>query len=168
MLQERDVFQKPDVRDTFIAGNIVAGGVHIPPHHRDPFIMVALGTGIAPLRAMLQERDVFQKRGEEVGPMALYFGVRNSSNEYTYGKEELEPWHDGGNGLLTHLRPAFSRDQAQKVYVQDKIKEDSELLVDWFMNKNGHLYLCGPAGRVSIRSSSPTLRGLPTVRRNER
>ena len=139
---------QPDVRDTFIAGNIVAGGVHIPPHHRDPFIMVALGTGIAPLRAMLQERDVFQKRGEEVGPMALYFGVRNSSNEYTYGAEELEPWHDGGNGLLTHLRPAFSRDQAHKVYVQDKIKEDSELLVDWFMNKNGHLYLCGPAGRV--------------------
>lgn len=139
---------QPDQRDTFIAGNIVAGGVHIPPHHRDPFIMVALGTGIAPLRAMLQERDVFQKRGEEVGPMALYFGVRNSSNEYTYGKEELEPWHQGGDGLLTHLRPAFSRDQAEKVYVQDKIREDSELLVDWFMNKNGHLYLCGPAGRV--------------------
>ena len=139
---------QPDQRDTFIAGNIVAGGVHIPPHHRDPFIMVALGTGIAPLRAMLQERDVFQKRGEEVGPMALYFGVRNSSNEYTYGTDELEPYHDGGKGLLTHLRPAFSRDQAHKVYVQDKIREDEELLVDWFMNKNGHLYLCGPAGRV--------------------
>ena len=46
--------------------------------------------------------------------MALYFGVRNSSNEYSYG-EELKEYHS--NGLLTHLRPAFSRDQAEKVYV---------------------------------------------------
>lgn len=83
---------RPEKEDTFIAGNIVAGGVHVPDHHRDPFIMVALGTGIAPLRAMLQERDVCQKRGEEVGPAAMYFGVRNSSNEYTYGAE-LEAYH---------------------------------------------------------------------------
>lgn len=109
--------------------------------------MVALGTGIAPLRAMIQERDVFQKRGEEVGPVAMYFGVRNSSNEYTYG-DELEAYHQGGDGLVTHLRPAFSRDQAHKVYVQDKMREQRELLVDWFLNKNAHLYLCGPAGRV--------------------
>ena len=119
----------------------------MPSHHKDPFIMVALGTGIAPLRAMIQERDVFQRRGEPVGPMVLYFGVRNSSNEYTYG-DELAKYHQGGSGMLTHLRPAFSRDQAEKVYVQDRIREQAEMLVDWFMNQNGHLYLCGPAGRV--------------------
>lgn len=122
---------QPEKQDTFIAANVVAGGVHMPSHHKDPFIMVGLGTGIAPLRAMMQERDVFQKRGEEVGPMAMYFGVRNSSNEYTYG-EELEAYHQAG--LLTHLRPAFSRDQAHKIYVQDKMVPDSEMLVDWFKN----------------------------------
>lgn len=135
----------PANKDEFVTGNIVAGGVHVPPHHKDPFVMVALGTGIAPMRAMLQERDTWKKRGEEVGKTAFYFGVRNSSNEYTYG-EELEAYRD--SGIITHLRPAFSRDQAEKIYVQHRMKEQDKLLVDWFMNENAHLYLCGPAGSV--------------------
>ncbi len=43
---------------------MVAGGINVPEHHRDPFIMCGLGTGIAPLRAMIQERQVFKDRGE--------------------------------------------------------------------------------------------------------
>jgi len=63
---------------------------------------------------MIQDRALFAERGEEVGPIAMYYGVRNSSNEYTYG-DELKAYEE--QGILTHLRPAFSRDQAHRVYV---------------------------------------------------
>ncbi len=109
--------------------------------------MVGLGTGIAPLRAMIQERTVFKERGEPVGPMSLFYGFRNSSNEYTY-EDELKEYHNNGKGILTNLHVAPSRDQKDKVYVQHKMDENYQELYDLIYKQNGYFYLCGPAGRI--------------------
>ncbi|KAG0098729.1 hypothetical protein BGZ93_010611, partial [Podila epicladia] len=90
----------------------------LPPSPHQPVIMAGLGTGMAPFRAFIQERAWQKAQGIDVGPMILYFGSRNRANEYLYG-EELEAYH--ADGLLTHLRLAFSRDQKEKVYIQNKM-----------------------------------------------
>jgi len=113
----------------------------LPPLDTQPIIMAGLGTGMAPFRAFIQERSVLKSQGIEVGPIALYFGSRSRFAEYLYG-EELEAYNN--EGLLTHLRLAFSRDQPEKLYIQHKIKEDSQILWDFLSQKKGHFYLCGP------------------------
>ncbi|KAF9910032.1 hypothetical protein BX616_010980 [Lobosporangium transversale] len=115
----------------------------LPPLPHQPVIMAGLGTGMAPFRAFIQERAWQKAQGLEVGPMILYFGSRNRSNEYLYG-EELEAYH--ADGLLTHLRLAFSRDQKAKIYIQHKMNEDGKLLHKYLLDAelNGHFYLCGP------------------------
>ncbi|KAF9904882.1 hypothetical protein EC991_002245 [Linnemannia zychae] len=115
----------------------------LPPSPHQPVIMAGLGTGMAPFRAFIQERAWQRAQGMDVGPMILYFGSRNRSNEYLYG-EELEAYH--ADGLLTHLRLAFSRDQKEKIYIQHKMNEDGKLLHKYLLDAelNGHFYLCGP------------------------
>ncbi|KAG9067678.1 hypothetical protein KI688_011265 [Linnemannia hyalina] len=115
----------------------------LPPSPHQPVIMAGLGTGMAPFRAFIQERAWQKAQGMDVGPMILYFGSRNRSNEYLYG-EELEAYH--ADGLLTHLRLAFSRDQKEKIYIQHKMNEDGSLLHKYLLDAqlNGHFYLCGP------------------------
>ncbi|KAK3834997.1 MAG: hypothetical protein J3R72DRAFT_403841 [Linnemannia gamsii] len=115
----------------------------LPPSPHQPVIMAGLGTGMAPFRAFIQERAWQKAQGIDVGPMILYFGSRNRSNEYLYG-EELEAYH--ADGLLTHLRLAFSRDQKEKIYIQHKMNEDGQLLHKYMLDAelNGHFYLCGP------------------------
>ncbi|KAF9095568.1 hypothetical protein BGX29_008963, partial [Mortierella sp. GBA35] len=115
----------------------------LPPSPHQPVIMAGLGTGMAPFRAFIQERAWQKAQGIDVGPMILYFGSRNRSNEYLYG-EELEAYH--ADGLLTHLRLAFSRDQKEKIYIQHKMNEDGKLLHKYLLDAelNGHFYLCGP------------------------
>ncbi|KAG0317541.1 hypothetical protein BGZ99_006228 [Dissophora globulifera] len=115
----------------------------LPPSPHQPVIMAGLGTGMAPFRAFIQERAWQRDQGMEVGPMVLYFGSRNRANEYLYG-EELEAYH--ADGLLTHLRPAFSRDQREKIYIQHRMNEDGKLLHNYLLDGslNGHFYLCGP------------------------
>ncbi|KAJ3261568.1 hypothetical protein HK103_005406 [Boothiomyces macroporosus] len=117
----------------------------LPPSLEAPVIMAGLGTGMAPFRAFIEERMYWKEKGKKVGPMVLYFGSRNRANEYLYG-EELEAYHD--DGILTHLRLAFSRDQKQKVYIQHKIQEDKDLLHDLIIKQNGSFYLCGPTWPV--------------------
>ncbi|KAI8600292.1 hypothetical protein EDD21DRAFT_137305 [Dissophora ornata] len=115
----------------------------LPPSPHQPVIMAGLGTGMAPFRAFIQERAWQKAQGIDVGPMILYFGSRNRANEYLYG-EELEAYH--ADGLLTHLRLAFSRDQKEKVYIQNKMNEDGKLLHKYLLDSqlSGHFYLCGP------------------------
>ncbi|KAG0241812.1 hypothetical protein BGW41_005319 [Actinomortierella wolfii] len=115
----------------------------LPPEPHQPVIMAGLGTGMAPFRAFIQERAWQKAQGLEVGPMILYFGSRNRANEYLYG-EELEAYN--ADGLLTHLRLAFSRDQKKKVYIQHKMNEDGALLHKYLLDPKlkGHFYLCGP------------------------
>lgn len=118
----------------------------LPVNHEDAVVMAGLGTGMAPFRAFIQERAYLKSQGVKVGPIALYFGSRSKSMEYLYG-DELDAYHE--DGLLTYLRCAFSRDQPHKIYIQDRIAEDKEVLNTLFMENNGHFYLCGPTWPVS-------------------
>ncbi|CAH1775312.1 unnamed protein product [Owenia fusiformis] len=130
-----------------VAGRINAAGITLPDTQKPPYIMVGLGTGLAPLRAMVEEREMARVRGEECGQMALFFGARYKRTDYTYG-DELEEYHSNGKGVLTVLSNAFSRDQAHKIYVQDRIKEHPEVVYDYLVKQKGYFYLCGPAGNV--------------------
>ncbi|KAJ1972859.1 sulfite reductase [NADPH] flavoprotein component [Dimargaris xerosporica] len=115
----------------------------LPPNHAQPVIMAGLGTGMAPFRAFIEERAYWRDQGKAVGPMVLYFGSRYRAMEYLYG-EELEAYHR--DGLLTHLRLAFSRDRkdGKKVYIQHLMEQDATTLYDFLLQKTGHFYLCGP------------------------
>ncbi|EEY53746.1 flavodoxin-like protein [Phytophthora infestans T30-4] len=118
----------------------------LPANPQDPIVMAGLGTGMAPFRAFIQERAFLRSQGVKVGPVALYFGSRHKAKEYLYG-DELDAFE--ADGLVTYLRCAFSRDQEHKVYIQDKIAEDKEILADLLLRQNGHFYLCGPTWPVA-------------------
>jgi len=110
-----------------------------------PMVMTGTGTGVAPFLAFAKERDWFvNKYGpERAGEMWLFFGCRNKAKDYILG-DELEVLAE--KNVLTHLRPAFSRDGPKKVYIQDKIKEEAEGVYNALVTKKGYLYLCGQAG----------------------
>jgi sulfite reductase alpha subunit-like flavoprotein len=110
-----------------------------------PMVMTGTGTGVAPFLAFAKERDWFVNKfgPERAGEMWLFFGCRNRSSDYILG-DELEELAE--KGILTHLRPAFSRDGPNKVYIQDKIKEEAEGVYNALVTKRGYLYLCGQAG----------------------
>eukprot|EP01065_Artemidia_motanka_P047259 TRINITY_DN7361_c0_g1_i1.p1 TRINITY_DN7361_c0_g1~~TRINITY_DN7361_c0_g1_i1.p1 ORF type:complete len:2051 (+),score=805.57 TRINITY_DN7361_c0_g1_i1:77-6229(+) len=131
----------PDV----IQGKINPATFTLPSSPTQPIILVGLGTGIAPCRALIRDRVQQQEDGEEVGPIALYFGVRYKAREYTYG-EEWDALHDGGKGILTHLHCAFSRDQKEKIYCQHRLQQSSEMVFDYIYNQKGYYLLCGPGG----------------------
>jgi sulfite reductase (NADPH) flavoprotein alpha-component len=113
----------------------------VPEDNSLPMIMVGPGTGIAPFRAFLQERQFRQASGKNW----LFFGDRNAATDFIY-KEELEAMQDGG--LLTRLDLAFSRDQEAKIYVQDKMLENSAELFAW-LEQGGYFFVCGDAYRMA-------------------
>ena len=111
-----------------------------------PMVMAGTGTGVAPFLAFAQERDwLMEKEGAEGnnGQMWLFYGCRNKSKDYIMGDllEQLE-----AKNVLTHLRPAFSRDQAEKVYIQDRIRQEAKGIYDALVTNKGYAYLCGQAG----------------------
>jgi sulfite reductase alpha subunit-like flavoprotein len=113
-----------------------------PPADRDtPMIMIGPGTGVAPFRAFLQERQQLGHRGRNW----LFFGERNSSTDFYY-RDELETMHR--DGVLTQLSLAFSRDQRQKVYVQDVMRQHAAQLWSWLQD-GARLYICGDASRMA-------------------
>eukprot|EP01120_Amphizonella_sp_Union-15-10_P017128 TRINITY_DN9428_c0_g1_i5.p1 TRINITY_DN9428_c0_g1~~TRINITY_DN9428_c0_g1_i5.p1 ORF type:complete len:539 (-),score=94.18 TRINITY_DN9428_c0_g1_i5:17-1633(-) len=132
-------------QNVYLTVSVVPSILKLPPKHEMPVVMAGLGTGMAPFRAFIEERAYYKSIGEKVGPMILYFGSRHRAEEYLYG-EELEAYHQ--DGLLTGLKLAFSRDQEQKVYIQNKIGEDGNLLWNLMMKNEGYFYLCGPTWPV--------------------
>eukprot|EP00741_Cyanophora_paradoxa_P007272 tig00001095_g7035.t1 len=130
-------------------------GICMPPHPSTPIVMAGLGTGLAPMRAMVQERWWQVVHGKRVGPSVLFFGCRHSKGDYLYSSK----WDEYvQQGALYHLRVAFSRDGPKKVYIQDKIAAEPELLYDCFVKSGGYFFFCGPAGRVpqDIRAAIET------------
>jgi sulfite reductase alpha subunit-like flavoprotein len=110
-----------------------------------PMVMTGTGTGVAPFLAFAKDRDWYIKQNgpERAGEMWLFFGCRNRGSDYILG-EELDELAE--RNVLTHLRPAFSRDGPKKVYIMDKIKEEAVGVHSALVEKKGYLYLCGQAG----------------------
>ncbi len=113
-----------------------------PPTNGDtPMIMVGPGTGIAPFRAFLEERAALGAKGKNW----LFFGDQKRSADFLY-EELLTGWQK--SGFLTQLDLAFSRDQVEKIYVQDRMMESATELWAW-LETGAHFYVCGDASRMA-------------------
>ncbi len=115
---------------------------HVPSDGTRPIIMVGPGTGVAPFRGFLQER---RARGDS-GKNWLFFGEQHAETDFYY-REELEQFQQ--QGILTELSLAFSRDQSQKIYVQDRMREQGEKIWHWLEHEGGYFYVCGDASRMA-------------------
>ncbi len=113
----------------------------LPQDTDAPVIMIGPGTGIAPFRAFLEEK---QARGRK-GPMWLFFGEQRKVSDFLY-KDQFEAMLK--DGTLTRLDTAFSRDQGKKVYVQDRMQEQATDLYDW-LERGAYFYVCGDATRMA-------------------
>ena len=140
------------VSSTFLADRVTPSTrlpVFVQPakHFRLPekleraVIMVGPGTGIAPFRAFLQER---QATGATGGNW-LFFGAQKSATDYFY-REELAALQ--ASGYLPRLDLAFSRDQTEKVYVQTRMQQNAAELWRW-LEDGAHFYVCGDARRMA-------------------
>ncbi len=113
----------------------------LPEDTTAPVIMIGPGTGIAPFRAFLEERQATGQKGDNW----LFFGEQRSVSDYLY-KEQFLAMH--ADGLLTNLHTAFSRDQGKKVYVQDRMQENAAELYAW-LQRGAYFYVCGDASRMA-------------------
>ena len=113
----------------------------VPANNSAPLIMVGPGTGIAPFRAFLQERQTTGAQGKNW----LFFGDQHQEHDFIY-QDELLAWRD--NGLLTRLDLAFSRDQEKKIYVQSRMLEQGAELYAW-LQEGAYFYVCGDASRMA-------------------
>jgi len=113
----------------------------LPADDDTPIVMIGPGTGIAPFRAFLEEREA---RGAK-GANWLLFGNQYIDYDFLY-RDELDAWCD--SDLLSRLDLAFSRDGAQKIYVQDRLRENAGQLWDW-LQAGAHVYICGDAKRMA-------------------
>ena len=140
------------IASTFLADRAGDGGkvpVFVQPSHGfkpptngdTPMIMVGPGTGIAPFRAFLEERLATGAKGRNW----LFFGDQKLATDFLY-QEQLEGWVK--DGLLTRLDLAFSRDQAEKIYVQSRMIEAAAELWSW-LEAGAHFYVCGDALRMA-------------------
>jgi sulfite reductase (NADPH) flavoprotein alpha-component len=117
----------------------------LPAKDTAPLIMAGLGTGLAPFRAFVQYRAMQKAQGKEIGSILLYMGSRHQREEYLYG-EEWEAYQDAG--VITLLGRAFSRDQPQKIYIQDRMRQTISDIIKAYIKEEGAFYLCGPTWPV--------------------
>jgi len=140
------------VCSTFLADRVEPGGMvpvfiqtshgfRLPADPATPIIMVGPGTGIAPFRAFLEER----RASGATGKNWLFFGDQQRAGDFLY-EEELSAMQR--DGFLTRLDLAFSRDQAEKIYVQNRMLENGAELWNW-LEAGAHFYVCGDAKRMA-------------------
>ena len=140
------------VASTYLGERLAEGGsvgvyvqksahFHIPDDDKAPLIMIGPGTGIAPFRAFLEEREA---RGAE-GKNWLFFGDQHEACDYLY-REQIEAWQK--SGVLDKASLAWSRDGSEKVYVQTLLKQDGKEVFDWLEN-GAAIYVCGDASRMA-------------------
>jgi sulfite reductase (NADPH) flavoprotein alpha-component len=140
------------VASTFLAGRVSPGDkikvyvqkaqhFALPPDPKTSIIMVGPGTGIAPFRAFLQERQAAKATGRNW----LFFGHQRSNYDFFY-EEELIAMRSAG--LLTRLTLAWSRDANEKIYVQNRMREVGRDLWAW-LAEGAHFYVCGDATRMA-------------------
>lgn len=114
---------------------------HVPENGDTPLIMVGPGTGIAPFRGFLQER---QARGD-AGKNWLFFGEQHAATDFYY-RDELQQFQK--DGVLNELSLAFSRDQTTKIYVQDCMRERGADIWEW-LEQGAYFCVCGDASRMA-------------------
>ena len=140
------------VASTMFADRITAGdkvgvyvhkshGFTVPAEPEAPMIMVGPGTGIAPFRAFLEERKATGASGKNW----LFFGDQHEATDFLYRDEFGAMLADG---VLTKVSTAFSRDQAAKVYVQDRMREEAAELFSW-LEQGASFFVCGDAKRMA-------------------
>ncbi len=140
------------VASTFLGERVGAGGTvgvylqrsahfHIPADDNAPLIMIGPGTGIAPFRAFLEEREARQALGKNW----LFFGDQHEKHDYLY-RDQMQQWQEAG--ILDHLSLAWSRDTAEKVYVQTLIMAQGAEFFAW-LEAGGYVYVCGDATRMA-------------------
>ena len=113
----------------------------LPDDPDTPLIMVGPGTGIAPFRAFMEERQAIGAKGKNW----LFFGDQHYLTDFLYQTE----WQNYlSDGILTKLDVAFSRDQAHKIYVQDRMRENAKELYNW-LQEGATFYVCGDASRMA-------------------
>jgi sulfite reductase (NADPH) flavoprotein alpha-component len=137
-------FAKPgDVIPIFVQKS---HGFGPPADDSKPAIMVGPGTGIAPFRAFLEEREARgAASGKKGGRNWLFFGDQKRINDFLY-EDQIMDWQR--RGVLHRLDLAFSRDQAEKVYVQHRMREAAAELWQW-LEEGAHFYVCGDAKRMA-------------------
>lgn len=128
-----------------IVASVKPSVMKLPAKDTAPLIMAGLGTGLAPFRAFVQHRAMQKAAGKEIGAILLYLGSRHQREEYLYG-EEWEAYLDAG--VITLLGAAFSRDQPQKIYIQDRMRQTMTDIVKSYIQDEGSFYLCGPTWPV--------------------
>ena len=144
--------QRKGVASTYLADLVAKGGTvpvftqpnknfRLPASGDTPVVMVGPGTGIAPFRAFVEHRAATGAKG----PSWLFFGDQHYLYDFLY---QLEWQEHLRNGTLHKLDVAFSRDQPEKVYVQDRIRERARELYDW-LERGAHFYVCGDASRMA-------------------
>jgi sulfite reductase (NADPH) flavoprotein alpha-component len=142
------------VASTFLAERVELGDTVIPtfinpgkgfrmpaPEEDTPIIMCGPGTGIAPFRAFMQEREATGAKGKAW----LFFGEVSANTDYFYEEEWAQYLKDG---VLNRLDTAFSRDQAEKVYVQHRIEQAADEFWKW-LEEGAIFYVCGDASRMA-------------------
>ena len=113
----------------------------LPEDESAPVIMVGPGTGIAPFRSFMQERSSTEASGKNW----LIFGAQTFTDDFLYQTE----WQAHlKSGLLTRLDLAFSRDQAEKIYVQDRLLQNGKTVYEW-LEQGAYFYVCGDATRMA-------------------
>jgi sulfite reductase (NADPH) flavoprotein alpha-component len=125
-------------------------GFRLPSDTSLPVIMIGPGTGIAPFRAFLEERRATAPNSKNW----LFFGDQHVATDFLY-RDELEAMFS--DGVLTHLDTAFSRDQTEKIYVQNRMLEHSAKLWEW-LQEGAHLYVCGDGKRMARDVDAALLR----------
>ncbi len=115
---------------------------HLPDDPNVPLIMIGPGTGVAPFRAFLQDRQATGAKGKNW----LFFGAQRESCDYAYREDFHQLKQDG---VLTRLDCAFSRDQAHKIYVQHKMLENAAEIWKWIDGDGAQFFVCGDARRMA-------------------
>ncbi|OXV05818.1 hypothetical protein Egran_06414 [Elaphomyces granulatus] len=132
-------------------------GIYVPVHIRHsnfklpsdpakPVIMIGPGTGVAPFRGFIQERAAQAAGGEKVGMTVLFYGCRNRNEDFLYREE----WgtYQAKLGDSLQIITAFSREAAEKVYVQHRLRENAQM-VNNLLKQKANLYVCGDAANMA-------------------
>ncbi len=149
---ELNELKRKGVASTFLGQRLGLGGsigvylqrsahFHIPEDDDAALIMIGPGTGIAPFRAFLEEREAREAKGKNW----LFFGDQHEAEDFLY-REQVQQWQE--SGLLTETSLAWSRDTAEKVYVQHLMRNRAEEFFNW-LEEGAYIYICGDASRMA-------------------